>query len=103
MYIKTADGKINIGKSTRPLFAYVPQGNLILSGTIRENICFGSSDSTDERIIECAKVAQIWGFISNLEDGLDTVVGEKGLGLSEGQVSEFLLPGHCFMAHPSCF
>ena len=85
LYIKTADGKINIGKSTRPLFAYVPQGNLILSGTIRENICFGSSDSTDERIIECAKVAQIWGFISNLEDGLDTVVGEKGLGLSEGQ------------------
>lgn len=85
MYIKTPEGKIKIGKSTRPLFAYVPQGNLILSGTIRENICFGTADAPEEKIIACAKVAQIWDFIETLENGLDTIVGEKGLGLSEGQ------------------
>lgn len=85
MYIQTRDGNVRIGKATRPLFAYVPQGNLILSGTIRENICFGAGDAPEEKIIESAKVAQIWDFISSLEHGLDTVVGEKGLGLSEGQ------------------
>lgn len=85
MYIQTRGGNVRIGKATRPLFAYVPQGNLILSGTIRENICFGAGDAPEEKIIESAKVAQIWDFISSLEHGLDTVVGEKGLGLSEGQ------------------
>ena len=85
LYIQTKDGRIQIGKSTRPLFAYVPQGNLILSGTIRENICFGTENPTEEKIIESAKVAQIWDFIAGLELGLDTVIGEKGLGLSEGQ------------------
>lgn len=85
MYIQTDRENIQIGKSTRPMFAYVPQGNLILSGTIRENICFGSENATEEQIIESAKIAQIWDFICTLEAGLDTQIGEKGLGLSEGQ------------------
>jgi len=85
IYIKTKTGKILVNKSTRPLFSYVPQGNLILSGTIRENICFASGEASEEDIIKSAKVAQIWDFIDGLEEGLDTVIGEKGLGLSEGQ------------------
>lgn len=85
VYIKTTDGEIPVEKSTRPLFSYVPQGNLILSGTIRENITFASKDATEEDIIRSAKIAQIWDFICTLDKGLDTEIGEKGLGLSEGQ------------------
>ena len=85
IYVKGCFGKIAVGRETRPLFAYVPQGNLILSGTIRENISFGHSDAKEEDIIEACKIAQIWDFIETLELGLDTVLGEKGLGISEGQ------------------
>lgn len=85
IYVNTSSGKIPVNKFTRPLFSYVPQGNLILSGTIRENITFASGEASEDDIIKSAKVAQIWDFISSLEDGLDTIIGEKGLGLSEGQ------------------
>ena len=85
IYIETSKGKIPVNKSTRPLFSYVPQGNLILSGTIRENIAFANPDASEEDIIHSAKVAQIWDFIAGLDDGLETKIGEKGLGLSEGQ------------------
>jgi len=86
IYMATDDGNIPLGMETRNLFAYVPQGNLILSGTIRENITFACENATDEEIIKAAKIAQIWDFISTLENGLDTELGEKGLGLSEGQL-----------------
>ncbi len=85
IFIRSSKDDLEISKDTRSLFAYVPQGNLILSGTIRENIAFSHSDATEEAIIHAAKVAQIWDFISSLDKGLDTELGEKGLGLSEGQ------------------
>lgn len=85
IYLKGKFGKIEVGKDTRPLFAYVPQGNLVLSGTIRENISFGHIDAKEEDIINACKIAQIWDFIISLDNGLDTVLGEKGLGMSEGQ------------------
>ncbi len=84
--INSQKGAFNAGKGTRSLFAYVPQGNLILSGTIRENVVFGKKDADDEAVINALKLAQIWDYVSTLEHGLDTVLGEKGLGLSEGQV-----------------
>ncbi|MCR4718586.1 MAG: ABC transporter ATP-binding protein/permease [Firmicutes bacterium] len=86
IYIEYDGQQLPVGRDTRSLFAYVPQGNLILSGTIRENIAFARDDATDEQIINAAKVAQIWDFIKTLDKGLDTKLGEKGLGLSEGQV-----------------
>ncbi len=85
IYLKGEFGEIEIGRETRPIFAYVPQGNLILSGTIRENVAFGHADAKEEDIINACKIAQIWDFIETLDLGLDTVLGEKGLGLSEGQ------------------
>ena len=85
IYIKAGSKEYELGKNTRSLFSYVPQGNLILSGTIRENISFANSSVTDEEIINSAKAAHLWDFIETLEDGLDTYIGEKGLGLSEGQ------------------
>ena len=86
MYIKCDGEEIPLGIETRGLFAYVPQGNLVLSGTIRENIAFGKSDASEDEIINAAKIAQIWDYIKTLDNGLDTELGEKGAGLSEGQI-----------------
>ena len=79
------DNRLNVGYDTRKLFAYVPQGNMIFSGTVRENITFACPNATDAEIEKAAKVAQIWDFISSLDNGLDTEIGENGLGISEGQ------------------
>ncbi len=73
-------------QETKRLFSYVPQGNLIVSGTIRGNIAFFKTDVTDEMMIQAARDAQIWDFIESLPEGLDTQLGEGGLGLSEGQI-----------------
>ena len=72
--------------SLRKLFAYVPQGNMILSGSIKDNIAFMSGNINEEKVIEAAKTACIWDVIESLPDGLDTVLGEGGAGLSEGQI-----------------
>ncbi len=81
------DGKeLEVDSSLRSLFAYVPQGNMILSGTIRDNITFLNSDISDEDVVSAAKTACIWDAICDMPAGLDTVLGEGGSGLSEGQI-----------------
>ena len=86
IYLKLKDGgKVMVDRNIRSMFAYVPQGNFLLSGTIRENISFVRPDASDDEIMEAAKIACA-DFIDELPDGLDTVLGEKGMGLSEGQV-----------------
>lgn len=72
--------------SLRTLFAYVPQGNMLLSGTVRENICFMSDSVTDEQMKEAAKTACIYDVINELPNGFETRLGEGGSGLSEGQI-----------------
>lgn len=92
IYLLLQNGeKLSLGAETRALFAYVPQGNLILSGTIRENIAFAKEDASEEEIISAAKNAEIWEEISALPQGLDTVLGEGGAGLSEGQVQRLAI------------
>lgn len=91
---KTDSGEINIynneekiplTSSARSLFSYVPQGNMIISGTIADNIAFmGEVDR--EKARNAADVACISDYIDTLPEGMDTVLGENGLGLSEGQV-----------------
>lgn len=86
IYINFKDGKHIIDGGYRRLFAYVPQGNMVLSGTIRENIGFCCPNASDNEIINAAKTAMIWEFIASLPGGLETEIGERGLGLSEGQI-----------------
>ncbi len=74
------------GKDTRALFAYVPQGNLLFSGTVRDNIRFIREDATDEEVKEAVRVSCADSFVYDLPKGLDTVLGEGGRGLSEGQI-----------------
>ncbi len=86
------DGKsYNADKKTRPLFAYVPQGNMILSGTIRSALSMVCSDATDDEIWRAAEISCAKEFLEKLPGGLDTEIGEKGLGLSEGQVQRLAI------------
>jgi len=63
----------------------VHQDNFLYTMTIKENIAFGNPNATDEEVISAAKIAQIHNFISNLPDGYNTIVGERGVTLSGGQ------------------
>lgn len=81
-----SNGKtIEMNAETRHLFAYVPQGNTILSGTIAENMRMVKEDATDEEIIEALKIACAWDFVEKLPDTIHSSLGERGRGLSEGQ------------------
>lgn len=83
----TADGRTYpADKNTRGLFAYVPQGNLLFSGTVRDNIRFIKENATDEEVLRAAEIACADTFIDELPAGLDTLLGEGGSGLSEGQM-----------------
>lgn len=75
----------------RPLFAYVPQGNTLFSGTLRENIGMFTENGDDRRIMEAARIACIDELVETLPDGLDTVIGERGVGLSEGQAQRIAI------------
>ena len=76
---------------TREFVAYVPQGNTLFSGTIRENIRMGNLNATDEEMIEALKMASAYDFVAELPKGIDTVIGERGHGLSEGQAQRIAI------------
>lgn len=80
------NNQIALSPATRNLFAYVPQGNLILSGTIRENVTLCNSQIPENDIINACKTAEIHDYIATLPEGYDTVLSERGGGLSEGQI-----------------
>lgn len=80
------NGEIPLDASLRGLFAYVPQGNMVLSGTVRENITMNNRAVTDEQIERAARAAEIYDYITSLPDGFETHLAERGAGLSEGQI-----------------
>ncbi|MBT3611598.1 MAG: ABC transporter ATP-binding protein [Flavobacteriales bacterium] len=71
--------------SLRTAIGYIPQDGYLFSGTIRENITFSSDIIDNQKIIEAAKKADILDEINNFKDGLDTIIGERGVQLSGGQ------------------
>lgn len=80
-----------VDRSTRNLFSYVPQGNMLLSGTLRENITFMCKDKSDEDIMSAVRISCADEFVDDLPDGLETVIGERGMGLSEGQIQRIAI------------
>ena len=84
------------------LFAYVPQGNQLMSGTIREVIAFAdrSDSGNDERIANALKIACAEEFVAALEEGADTLLGERGTGLSEGQMQRIAIARAIFSESP---
>ncbi len=85
------DEETKINETTRSMFSYVPQGNMIISGTIRDNISLCDSSISEDAIVNAAKTAVIYDFIKTLPNGLDTPISERGQGLSEGQIQRIAI------------
>lgn len=77
--------------ATRNFIAYVPQGNTLFSGTVRENIRMGNLNATEKEMNEALKLAAAYDFVQELPKGIDTVIGERGHGLSEGQAQRIAI------------
>lgn len=91
-FLRAADGsEVEMNADSRGLFSYVPQGNTILSGTVAENLRLVREDASDEELIEALQIACAWDFISRLPDGINTRVGERGRGFSEGQAQRIAI------------
>jgi ATP-binding cassette subfamily B protein len=87
----TFNGDTAVDAAVRGMFAYVPQGNMIISGSIRENIAMCNPDISEEEIIKACKIAEIYDYIEALPNGIDTILSEKGSGLSEGQLQRIAI------------
>lgn len=83
--------KIPVDCHTRKMFSYVPQGNFLMSGSIKDNLTFINSNVTDEEIKNAVRISCADQFVYDLPDGLDTVIGERGIGLSEGQLQRLAI------------
>ena len=102
-YFTSAEGgRHDLTGSHRRLFAYVPQGNALMNGTIRDVVCFAEPDAVNDekRLSEALKIACADEFVSELEQGVDTVLGERGTGLSEGQMQRLSIARAIFSASP---
>ncbi|HHW81224.1 MAG TPA: ABC transporter ATP-binding protein [Bacteroidales bacterium] len=82
--IEDATGQVAVSESTRANFVYVPQGGSLFSGSIRNNLLLGNKDASDEELSRVLHIASA-EFVFDLPNGLDTILGESGSGLSEGQ------------------
>lgn len=81
---------VNVSPRTRNNLVYVPQGNTLFSGTIRDNLLLGNPDATEEDMREALETACA-GFVMDRPDGLDAICGELGAGLSEGQAQRIAI------------
>lgn len=85
LLIDNQDIKNTTIKSLRSKIALVSQEPILFDDTVRENICYGKKSASEDEIISAAKSAAAHEFISELPDGYDTIIGEKGFSLSGGQ------------------
>ncbi len=102
-YITFNDGSTHeLNAEYHRLFAYIPQGNQLMSGTVRDIVSFAdkSQAHNDKKIMQALKIACADEFISELENGIDTVLGERGAGLSEGQMQRIAVARAIFSDSP---
>lgn len=90
IYNAATQKSVALSPRTRCNLAYVPQGNTLLSGTIRDNLRLGRLDATDDDMIEALRKSCA-EFVTDLPNGLDTICGEQGDGLSEGQAQRIAI------------
>ncbi|MBR5731429.1 MAG: ABC transporter ATP-binding protein, partial [Firmicutes bacterium] len=89
-----------LDSSWRGLFAYVPQGNQLMSGTIRDVLTFGDGTVPEDAVSSALDIACASEFVSDLPKGLDTELGERGSGLSEGQIQRLAIARAVLSGHP---
>ena len=102
-YLLTEKGKAELTGVYQKLFAYVPQGNHLMSGTIRQVVAFAEESKADEERLRKALEIACAEFVYELEDGLDTRLGERGAGLSEGQMQRLAIARAIYSGHPVLF
>lgn len=101
--VRDQDGSEDeLDASYRRLFAYVPQGNQLMTGSIREVVTFSdkADQQDDEKVREALEIACALDFVEKLPKGLDTQIREKGLGLSEGQVQRLAVARAIYTGRP---
>ena len=81
----------HITRDHRNLISYVPQGNTLFSGTIEDNLKYGNPNATIEEIEEALKNACAFDFVNELDKGIQTTIGERGVGISEGQAQRIAI------------
>ena len=91
LWLDCGGERVRLDRSTRRLFAYVPQGNLLFSGTLRENLTVTKPDASEDEIAEAVFASAMDDYLPQLPKGLDTVLGESGAGLSEGQAQRLAI------------
>ena len=101
-YLIDTGGEKPLSAEWHRLFAYVPQGNQLMSGTIREVVAFADKKAAknDERINKALQIACARDFVSELDGGIDTLLGERGTGLSEGQMQRIAIARAIFSESP---
>lgn len=92
MFLTDSEGiRYALGADTRGCFAYVPQGNTVLAGTIAENLRLVNPELTEREMIAALEDACAWEFVKEMPMGLHSVIGEGGKGLSEGQAQRIAI------------
>lgn len=91
LYLQLEGEQVDAGRAVRHLFAYVPQGNLLLSGTLRENLTLAKPDATQAQLRQALYVSAMDEYLPQLPDGMETLLGENGAGLSEGQAQRLAI------------
>lgn len=87
LFLESSEGmRIRISDSTRRLCSYVPQENAVFSGSIADNLRIVAPDADESALIQVLKQADAWDFICRLPEGIHTVIGERGVNFSEGQI-----------------
>lgn len=91
-YLRAADGtEIEMNADSRCMFSYVPQGNTVISGTIAENMRMVREEASDEQIEAALRAACAWEFVEKLPNGINSRIGERGKGFSEGQAQRLAI------------
>lgn len=102
LFLKAAGTERALTSADRPLFAYVPQGNYLMSGTVREIVSFAEPTAAEDTArIRCAlEIACASAFVDEKELGVDSLLGERGSGLSEGQMQRIAIARAIFSERP---
>ena len=91
VFFNDQGNKMQASPDARKFIAYVPQGNTLFSGTIKENILMGNMEASDDEVVEALKSAAAYDFVKEFPKGIDSLIGEKGIGISEGQAQRIAI------------
>ena len=103
LYVKDVyNNETTLPREAKNMFAYVPQGNLLMSGTVRDVVCFADKKRKNDQVAidRALSIACATEFIGELDDGIDTLLGERGTGLSEGQMQRLAIARAVFSERP---